>query len=94
MSVGIEAAQIRLAQLHQDLPGGHGVARVLQVIGLADRIGVEIVRVAALPAESLAERLAEVGLEDVRFFPLTLGIATLYVGKKPASTTGDCGTTN
>ncbi len=42
----------------------------------------------------LAHRLAEVGLEDVRFFPLTLGIATLYVGKKPGPTVGDSVTTN
>lgn len=33
----------------------------------------------------LASRLAEAGLVDVRFFPLTLGVATLYVGVKPAS---------
>jgi demethylmenaquinone methyltransferase/2-methoxy-6-polyprenyl-1,4-benzoquinol methylase len=33
--------------------------------------------------ESLAEQLREAGLKDVQFHPLTLGIATLYVGTKP-----------
>jgi demethylmenaquinone methyltransferase/2-methoxy-6-polyprenyl-1,4-benzoquinol methylase len=33
--------------------------------------------------EQLSARLRAVGLSDVRFHPLTLGVATLYVGKKP-----------
>jgi demethylmenaquinone methyltransferase/2-methoxy-6-polyprenyl-1,4-benzoquinol methylase len=33
--------------------------------------------------ERLAERLREAGLRNVQYFPLTLGIATLYVGTKP-----------
>lgn len=33
--------------------------------------------------EQLSERLRAVGLSDVNFHPLTLGVATLYVGKKP-----------
>jgi demethylmenaquinone methyltransferase/2-methoxy-6-polyprenyl-1,4-benzoquinol methylase len=33
--------------------------------------------------EALAERLRAHGLGDVRYFPLTFGIATLYVGTKP-----------
>ena len=33
--------------------------------------------------EALAERLRRHGLVDVRWHPLTLGIATLYVGTKP-----------
>ena len=33
--------------------------------------------------EALAERMRAAGLGDVRFHPLTLGIATLYVGTKP-----------
>lgn len=32
--------------------------------------------------EALAERMRAAGLRDVRFYPLTLGIATLYVGIK------------
>jgi demethylmenaquinone methyltransferase/2-methoxy-6-polyprenyl-1,4-benzoquinol methylase len=32
--------------------------------------------------EALAERLREHGLSDVRFYPFTFGIATLYVGTK------------
>jgi demethylmenaquinone methyltransferase/2-methoxy-6-polyprenyl-1,4-benzoquinol methylase len=32
--------------------------------------------------EALAARMRESGLRDVRFFPLTLGIATLYLGTK------------
>jgi demethylmenaquinone methyltransferase/2-methoxy-6-polyprenyl-1,4-benzoquinol methylase len=32
--------------------------------------------------EALAERMRRAGLGDVRWFPLTLGIATLYVGTK------------
>ena len=33
--------------------------------------------------ERLADRLREAGLQDVQYYPLTLGIATLYVGTKP-----------
>jgi demethylmenaquinone methyltransferase/2-methoxy-6-polyprenyl-1,4-benzoquinol methylase len=32
--------------------------------------------------EALAERMRAVGLDDVRCYPLTLGVATLYVGTK------------
>jgi demethylmenaquinone methyltransferase/2-methoxy-6-polyprenyl-1,4-benzoquinol methylase len=32
--------------------------------------------------EALAERLRKHGLSDVRFYPFTFGIATLYVGRK------------
>jgi demethylmenaquinone methyltransferase / 2-methoxy-6-polyprenyl-1,4-benzoquinol methylase len=32
--------------------------------------------------EALAERMRGVGLKNVKFWPLTFGIATLYVGKK------------
>ena len=32
--------------------------------------------------QALVDRLAGVGMRDVRFYPLTLGIATLYVGTK------------
>lgn len=32
--------------------------------------------------EALAERMAGAGLRDVRFYPFTFGIATLYVGTK------------
>jgi demethylmenaquinone methyltransferase/2-methoxy-6-polyprenyl-1,4-benzoquinol methylase len=35
--------------------------------------------------EALAERMRGVGLEDVYCSPLTLGVATLYVGVKPAT---------
>jgi len=35
--------------------------------------------------EALAARMRGVGLVEVRFHPFTLGIATLYLGKKPAS---------
>lgn len=34
--------------------------------------------------EALAERMRAAGLGDVRCYPLTLGVATLYVGTKPA----------
>jgi demethylmenaquinone methyltransferase/2-methoxy-6-polyprenyl-1,4-benzoquinol methylase len=33
--------------------------------------------------EALAQRLRQHGLTDVRWYPLTFGIATLYVGTKP-----------
>lgn len=33
--------------------------------------------------QALADRLIDVGLKDVHFYPLTLGVATLYVGRKP-----------
>ena len=32
--------------------------------------------------EALAERFRAAGLKNVRFFPLTLGVATLYIGEK------------
>jgi demethylmenaquinone methyltransferase/2-methoxy-6-polyprenyl-1,4-benzoquinol methylase len=32
--------------------------------------------------EALAERMRAVGLKNVKFWPLTFGVATLYVGKK------------
>lgn len=33
--------------------------------------------------EALAERMRAAGLADVRYWPLTCGIATLYIGRKP-----------
>ena len=33
--------------------------------------------------EALAERMRGVGLKNVKYWPLTLGVATLYVGIKP-----------
>ncbi len=36
-----------------------------------------------LQYEQLAERMEGAGLVNVRFFPMTFGIATLYVGEKP-----------
>jgi demethylmenaquinone methyltransferase/2-methoxy-6-polyprenyl-1,4-benzoquinol methylase len=38
--------------------------------------------------EDLAARLRAHGLEDVHFHPMTFGIATLYVGTKPAKQAG------
>ena len=35
--------------------------------------------------EALAERMRDAGLVNVRCYPLTLGVATLYVGFKPTS---------
>jgi demethylmenaquinone methyltransferase/2-methoxy-6-polyprenyl-1,4-benzoquinol methylase len=35
--------------------------------------------------DALAERMRGAGLTNVRYWPLTFGIATLYVGKKPGS---------
>jgi len=32
--------------------------------------------------EALAERMRGVGLKNIKYWPLTFGIATLYVGKK------------
>jgi len=32
--------------------------------------------------EQLAERMRGVGLKNIKYWPLTLGIATLYIGKK------------
>lgn len=37
-----------------------------------------------LQYEQLAERMQSAGLTGVRFYPMTFGIATLYVGEKPA----------
>lgn len=33
--------------------------------------------------EALAQMMTEAGLQEVRFFPMTIGLATLYVGTKP-----------
>ena len=42
--------------------------------------------VAAFPErQALASRMEGAGLSGVRFHSLTLGIATLYVGTKPAA---------
>ncbi len=35
--------------------------------------------------QAMADRMEQNGLEAVRFYPLTFGIATLYVGRKPSS---------
>ncbi|WP_322975340.1 bifunctional demethylmenaquinone methyltransferase/2-methoxy-6-polyprenyl-1,4-benzoquinol methylase UbiE [Aporhodopirellula aestuarii] len=35
--------------------------------------------------EALADRLRQAGLEEVEYQPLTLGVATIYIGKKPAA---------
>jgi demethylmenaquinone methyltransferase/2-methoxy-6-polyprenyl-1,4-benzoquinol methylase len=32
--------------------------------------------------EALAERMRAAGMREVRFYPLTMGVATLYVGQK------------
>ena len=32
--------------------------------------------------EALADRMREAGLHEVKYYPLTMGVATLYVGKK------------
>ena len=32
--------------------------------------------------EQLTERMEAAGLDDVKFYPMTFGVATLYVGKK------------
>ena len=34
--------------------------------------------------EELAALMRRHGLADVRYFPFTLGVVTLYVGRKPA----------
>ncbi|QDU37596.1 UbiE/COQ5 methyltransferase [Maioricimonas rarisocia] len=36
--------------------------------------------------QALAALMEEAGLDEVRFHPLTFGIATLYIGRKPAAT--------
>jgi demethylmenaquinone methyltransferase/2-methoxy-6-polyprenyl-1,4-benzoquinol methylase len=35
--------------------------------------------------EALAERMRAAGLADMRCYPLTFGVATLYVGRKAVS---------
>ena len=35
------------------------------------------------PGDALSDRMRAAGLTDLRRYPLTLGVATLYVGKKP-----------
>ena len=42
-------------------------------------------RLAMSSGEALAEKLRGHGLVEVRWHPLTFGIATLYVGVKPAA---------
>ena len=36
--------------------------------------------------EEMADKMRHAGLTDVQYYPLTLGVATLYVGKKPTTT--------
>lgn len=43
--------------------------------------------------EALADKLRAAGLVDVTFTPFTFGVATLYVGVKPAAAAGATGTT-
>jgi demethylmenaquinone methyltransferase/2-methoxy-6-polyprenyl-1,4-benzoquinol methylase len=38
-----------------------------------------------LQGEALLERMRAAGLDDLRRYPLTLGVATLYVGTKPVA---------
>ena len=40
--------------------------------------------------EALAERLRKRGLTEVHWYPLTFGIATLYVGTKPPANPNNC----
>jgi demethylmenaquinone methyltransferase / 2-methoxy-6-polyprenyl-1,4-benzoquinol methylase len=40
--------------------------------------------------EALLERMRAAGLSDLRRYPLTLGVATLYVGKKVNETADEC----
>jgi demethylmenaquinone methyltransferase/2-methoxy-6-polyprenyl-1,4-benzoquinol methylase len=42
-----------------------------------------------LPREVLVRRMEQAGLTDVRCYPLTFGIAALYVGVKKAQGIGD-----
>ncbi|MFG0264471.1 MAG: bifunctional demethylmenaquinone methyltransferase/2-methoxy-6-polyprenyl-1,4-benzoquinol methylase UbiE [Rhodopirellula sp. JB055] len=37
--------------------------------------------------EALAKRMRDIGLQNVTFRPLTLGVATIYVGEKPSGQT-------
>ncbi|MEM6980772.1 MAG: class I SAM-dependent methyltransferase, partial [Planctomycetota bacterium] len=37
--------------------------------------------------DALASRMRDAGLSDVSFTPLTLGVATVYVGRKPIAST-------
>jgi demethylmenaquinone methyltransferase/2-methoxy-6-polyprenyl-1,4-benzoquinol methylase len=34
--------------------------------------------------KQLADRLRASGLQDVRWIPMTMGVVTLYIGRKPA----------
>ena len=38
--------------------------------------------------QALADRMAVAGMQEVEFTPLTFGVATIYVGRKPAATVG------
>jgi demethylmenaquinone methyltransferase/2-methoxy-6-polyprenyl-1,4-benzoquinol methylase len=44
--------------------------------------------------EALAEKLRQHGLVEVRFHPLTFGVATLYIGVKPAAVPRSAGPTS
>ena len=39
--------------------------------------------------QALADRMTAAGLEDVRFTPMTFGVATIYEGTKPVADDGD-----
>ena len=34
--------------------------------------------------EEMADKMRAAGLENIQYYPLTFGVATLYVGQKPA----------
>lgn len=63
----------------------HLLPRIGQSVSKNDHSAYEYLPQSVLQfpdGEELAVMLRERGLEDVRFYPLTLGIATLYVGTK------------
>jgi hypothetical protein len=43
--MGVQAAEIGLAEFHQDFVCGPALTGILQVVRFADRVGVEIIRV-------------------------------------------------
>ncbi|MCP4944856.1 MAG: bifunctional demethylmenaquinone methyltransferase/2-methoxy-6-polyprenyl-1,4-benzoquinol methylase UbiE [Planctomycetaceae bacterium] len=42
--------------------------------------------------QALADRMTAAGMQEVQFTPLTFGVATIYVGKKPAAAEGSLNT--
>jgi len=88
---------------HPQLPGlkqlygfyfRHVLPRIGQFLARNNQAAYEYLpeSVGAFPCgQDLADRFIAAGLVDVRYIPLTLGVATIYLGTKPDHSAGETG---